>query len=230
MTGALLDLSHRIVDGMVTYPGLPAVSVGTHLGREASRGSYGPGTCFHIGKIEMVANTGTYIDAPFHRFENGTDIAGLPLASIADLPGLVIEIPRGVRAVEEHMLDSVVVSGRAVLICTSWSRHWGTGIYGQGHPFLTAGGARLLVERGAALVGIDSLNIDDTRDGARPAHTQLLEANIPIVEHLTGLAALAGRTFSFFAVPAPVTGIGSFPVRAFALVNRNTTDTGKETN
>ncbi len=228
MSSQLIDLSHTITDGMVTYPGLPPVRVGTYLGREQSRANYAPDTCFHIGEIQMVANTGTYIDAPFHRFDQAADIAGLPLESLANLPGLLFEGPAGGRAINAQMLDPLAVSGRAVLIYTGWSKHWGSAAYADGHPYLSDDAARLLVERGAALVGIDSLNIDDTRDGTRPAHTRLLEAGIPIVEHLTGLSALAARSFRFFAVPAPVCGIDSFPVRAFALVNDDSAEIRKE--
>ncbi len=228
MRARLTDLSHAISDGLITYPGLPAAQVGTFLGRDESESRYAPGTCFHIGRIDMIANTGTYIDAPFHRFDGGVDIAGLPLSRLADLPGELINCTAEGRALEASMIKHLAVSGRAVLFHTGWSRHWGSPAYAQGHPFLTADAARLLVERGAALVGIDSLNIDDTADGRRPAHTQLLEAGIPIVEHLTGLSGLAGRSFRFFAVPAPVCGLGSFPVRAFALLHDNTAGDGGE--
>lgn len=175
---------------------------------------YAAGTAFHIGRIEMVANTGTYLDTPFHRFPGRTDLAGLPLPSVAALPAVVVRA--GARAIGPAELPPDELRGHAVLFDTGWSKHWGTPAYFSGHPFLTAETARALAARGAALVGIDSLNIDDTADGARPVHTCLLDAEIPIVEHLTNLGALPTRGFRFFAVPVKVRGMGTFPVRAFA--------------
>ncbi|MGH7530470.1 MAG: cyclase family protein [Gemmatimonadales bacterium] len=215
----LIDLSHPIESGMITYPDLPAPTISDWLSREQSRERYAAGTTFHIGRIEMVANTGTYIDAPFHRLADGPDIADLALAAVADVPGVVVRAAAAAgRALEPAVFRDVDVRGRAVLVHTGWDRHWRTPAYGSGNPFLTRAAAVLLVERGAALVGIDSLNIDDPADGTRPAHTLLLEAGIPIVEHLTNLAALPEHGFRLFAVPPPVRGLGSFPVRAFALV------------
>lgn len=217
MNTRLVDLSHPISDGLVTYPGLPAPRIAAHMTREASAAHYGPATRFHIGRIDMLANTGTYIDAPFHRFEDGPDIAGLALEQIANLEGLCIEVGQQ-RRIDISLLEGMELGGKAVLFFTNWSRHFGTESYGVGHPFLTGAAAELLVSRGARLVGIDSLNVDDTDDGLRPAHTLLLAAGIPVVEHMRGLAALVGETFRLFAVPAPVQGLGSFPVRAFALL------------
>lgn len=214
----LLDLSHAIHDGLVTYPGLPAPVIRDHLSRADSRSHYSPGTEFQIGRIEMVANTGTYLDAPSHRFADGADLAGLPLARLADLEGVVLRAARGRRVIDAAAFDGLEVRGKAVLVATGWDRHFGTPEYATGHPFLTRDAAELLVARGAALVGIDSLNIDDTADGARPVHTALLRAGIPVVEHLTGLAGLPASGFRFFAVPPKVSGMGTFPVRAFALV------------
>jgi kynurenine formamidase len=215
---SLVDLSHVVTDGMVTYPGLPAPVIRDHLSREASIGRYAPGTEFQIGRIEMVANTGTYVDAPFHRYAGGTDLAGLDLAVLADLPGLVVHA--GGPAIDHDTFATIEPRGRAVLVHTGWDRHWATPTYGAGgHPFLTRAAAEHLVRAGARLVGIDSLNIDDATDGTRPAHTILLGAGIPIVEHLTGLERLPDDGFRFFAVPPRVVGMGSFPVRAFALVH-----------
>lgn len=215
----LIDLSHVITDGMVTYPGLPAPAIRDHLSREASSERYAPGTEFHIGRIDMVANTGTYVDAPFHRYAGGTDLAGLDLAVLADLPGLVARPGGSSPAIDHEVFTTIDPRGRAVLIHTGWDRHWGTDAYGAGgHPFLTRAAAEHLASAGARLVGIDSLNIDDATDGTRPAHTVLLGAGIPIVEHLTALARLPRDGFRFFAVPPKVMGMGSFPVRAFALV------------
>ncbi len=216
---SLIDVSHTIRHGMITYPGLPGPSIGDFLTREASRASYAPGTEFQIGRMELVANTGTYVDAPFHRFPRGKDLADLPLASLANLPGIVIRtLNRGSRAIDRSWFADHPVAGRAVLVHTGWSQHWGTEAYLQGHPFLTEDAVQFLVGAGAALVGIDSLNIDDTADGRRPAHTLLLQNEIPVVEHLTRLAALPDEGFRFFAVPVKVRGMGSFPVRAFGLV------------
>lgn len=206
----LIDLSHRIEAGMTTYPGLPGPVVSDHLSREDSRSHYAAGTDFLIGRIEMVGNTGTYLDTPFHRFDAGFDLAELPLEACADLPGLCVET----------LGEDVEFAGKAVLFHTGWDRYWGTERYGDtDHPYLTEATVERLVEGGAALVGIDSVNIDDTRGDLRPAHTGLLAAGIPVVEHLTGLADLVGAEFRFSAVPPKVSGFGTFPVRAYAVVD-----------
>jgi arylformamidase len=215
----LVDLSHDVEDGMTTYKGLPAPVVCDFLSREASRAIYAAGTEFHIGKIEMVANTGTYLDSPFHRFENGKDLSELPLESLADLDAVVVRHRgRSGRRIGPDELRGLELRGKAVLIHTDWAAHWRTDAYFEGHPFLTADAAALLVERGATLVGIDSYNIDDTDDWSRPAHTALLGAEIPIVEHMRGLERLPERDFRFTAVPVKVKRFGTFPVRAFAAV------------
>jgi arylformamidase len=211
------DLSHVIRDGMVTYPGLPGPEIGDHLTREASRSHYAPGTEFHIGKISMVANTGTYLDTPFHRFADGWGLEDLPLDRVAGVPGLVVD--EAGPEVGPEAFAGRDLAGNAVLVRTGWSRHWGTDRYGDPeHPFLNADAVEELIIAGAALVGIDSVNIDDTRTGERPAHTGLLRAGIPIVEHLTGLDALPVQGFAFFAIPVKVAGMGTFPVRAFAVL------------
>ncbi|MGH2683974.1 MAG: cyclase family protein [Actinomycetota bacterium] len=216
-----VDLSHTITDGMVTYPGIPGPVISDHLTREASRSAYAPGTEFHIAKIELVANTGTYLDAPSHRWADGADLSGLPLERLAGLPLVVVGCDQQANGPETF--DGVDVAGRAVLCRTGWSRHWGTAAYLDGHPYLTGDAAALLVERGAALVGIDSLNIDGTITGERPVHSQLLRAGIPIVEHLTNLDQLDGAgPFELYAVPVKVEGMGTFPVRAFARSVSNT--------
>jgi len=214
----LIDLSHEIEDGMVTYPGLPAPNIRDWLSRDKSTARYAAGTTFQMGMIELLANTGTYIDAPWHRFEQGKDVAGYALEAVADLPGVLVTATVRGRAIEAGAFAGIDARGKAVLVRTGWDRHWRTEQYGKGHPFLTAAAARWLVDAGAALVGIDSLNIDDDTDGTRPAHTALLGSGIPIVEHLCGLGQLPRDGFRFFAVPPKVKGIGSFPVRAFALV------------
>jgi kynurenine formamidase len=167
----------------------------------------------------MVANTGTYIDAPFHRYAEGIDLAGLQMASIANLEGLVIRVDQDMRSIGAELFEGNDLRGKAVLIHTGWDRHWRTAAYFENHPFLTRDASEFLRSGGAALVGIDSLNIDDTSDGSRPAHSILLQAGIPIVEHMCNLDALPGNGFKFFAVPAPVKGMGSFPIRAFAIVD-----------
>ena len=216
----LVDLSHTVEDGCVTYPGLPAPVIGVHLGRAASRPHYAEGTEFQIDTIQMVGNTGTYLDSPFHRYADGSDLAGLDLASVADLDGVLVRaIARADRAVSPEAFDGLDVRGKAVLVHTGWDAHWGTEQYFTGHPFLAAGAVERLVRGGAALVGIDSLNIDDTAGGHRPAHTGLLAAGIPIVEHLCGLEGLPPRGFRLFAAPVKVARFGSFPVRAFAIVD-----------
>jgi len=211
-----LDLSHTVVDGMITYPGLPGPIICDFLSREASRGRYAPGVEFQIGKIEMVANTGTYIDSPFHRYAHGTDLAGLPLESLADLDAVVIQGAGRALGIGPDAFEGHDVSGRAVLVRTGWDVHWGTPRYLSGNPYLTAEAAEYLVKGGAVLVGIDSLNIDNLEDSARPVHSTLLGAEIPIVEHLCGLAPLPDKGFRFSAVPAKVAGFGTWPVRAFA--------------
>jgi arylformamidase len=214
----LIDLSHEIEHGMVTYPGLPAPAISDWLSRAASATRYAPGTTFQIGKIELLANTGTYIDAPFHRYPDGKDIAEFPLEAVADLEGCVVRATEhDRRQLDESLFRGRDLRGKAVLVHTGWDRYWRTERYGTGHPFLTRAAADFVVAAGAALVGIDSLNIDDAADGTRPAHTLLLGAGIPIVEHLCRLGELPDAGFRFFAVPPRVHGMGSFPVRAFAL-------------
>lgn len=220
VTAKFVDVSHTVAHGMITYPGLPAPVISEHLSREASREHYAPGTAFHIGKIAMVANTGTYIDAPFHRFAGREDLAELPLSRLADLEGVVIRVAADYgRAIGESVFMEKDLAGKAVLVHTGWSAKWGTEAYFQGHPFLTREAVAYLVDKQVALVGIDSLNIDDTEDGQRPAHTTLLDNGIPIVEHLTDLENLPDQGFKFFAVPARVKGMGSFPVRAFGIIH-----------
>ncbi|WP_446212685.1 cyclase family protein [Micromonospora sp. IBSANI012] len=218
----LVELSHVITDGMTTLPGWPAPRISEWLTREASRANYAPGTEFQVGRIDMIANTGTYLDTPAHRWAEGVDLTGVPLDRLADLPGLVVRVPAGTRAVDRLLLAPYDVAGRAVLLHTGWSAHFGTDRYGAPDaPYLTGDGARALVEAGAALVGVDSINIDDmspASGGERRAHSALLAAGIPIVEHLTGLDALPPDGFRFTAAPPMVAGMGTFPVRAFAVV------------
>lgn len=212
-----IDLSHTIEHGMTTYPGLPAPVIADQLTREHSRANYAPGTEFQIGKITMVANTGTYLDTPYHRYADGADLAALHLDAVADLPGVVVRITdRTTRAIARSAFERIEVSGKAVLVHTGWDVHWRTDRYFDGHPFLTENAALHLQEQGAALVGIDSLNIDDTADKRRPTHTILLGAGIPIVEHMRGLEQLPASGFRFSAVPVKIKGMGTFPVRAFA--------------
>jgi kynurenine formamidase len=214
----IVDLTHPFGDGTITYPGLPAPELSDHLSREASRERYAPGTEFHIGRITMVGNTGTYLDTPFHRYPDGTDLATTPLERMVELDGLVVD-GTGRPSVDVDLLEGMTVAGRAVLLRTDWSANWGTDAYLSGHPFLTAEGAAWLVERNPALVGIDSLNIDSTGTGERPAHSALLAAGIPVVEHLCRLDHLPADGFRFSAAPAPVARLGTFPVRAYAVLD-----------
>ena len=215
----LVDVSHEIEGGMITYRGLPGPVIRDHWTREASRSHFAPGTEFHIGRIDMVANTGTYVDSPFHRYADGPDLAALPLESLADLPGVVVRATgRAERGIEVSALAGLDVRGKAVLLHTGWDVHWRTDRYFEGHPFLTAAGAEWLARQGAALVGIDSLNIDDTADPRRSAHSILLRASIPIAEHLCHLDRVPDAGFCFFAVPVKVRAFGTFPVRAFAVL------------
>jgi kynurenine formamidase len=262
-----IDLSHTIEDGLVTYKGLPPPVISDFLSRERSHERYAPGTEFQIGRIEMIANTGTYIDSPFHRYADGADLAALELESLSDLEGIVVRhigagegdlevaavkaravkemeayremasaadapaadghfnmtemiiLTRGQRGITVADMANVNIRGKAVLFHTGWDLRWRTEEYANGqHPFVTEEAAEYLAVQGAALVGIDSLNIDDTATGERPAHSILLGHNIPIVEHLCGLRELPQQGFRFFAVPPKVRGFGSFPVRAFAIV------------
>ncbi len=216
-----VDLSHTVEHGMITYRGLPGPVISDFVTREDSEARYAPGVRFHIGRINMVANTGTYIDAPFHRYATGVDLAGLELESIAAVRGVVVRAAaRGDRAIGRDALGSIDVAGRAVLVETAWDAYGHRDEYFEGYPFLTADAAGFLVDGGATVVGIDSLNIDDDQDGQRPVHSALLEAGIPVVEHLCNLGELPDSGFSFFAVPVAVKGMGSFPVRAFAMLDR----------
>ena len=215
----LIDLSHMIEDGMITFKGLPAPVICDFWEREASRTHYDDGSTFQIGRIDMVANTGTYLDSPFHRFADGKDLAGLDLAQLAALEGIVVHQPFAEDlAVDSGAFAGQDIRGKAILIHTGWDRLWRTEPYFENHPFLTEAAAHLLVEGGAVLVGIDSYNIDDTRTRTRPVHTTLLGADIPIVEHMTNLGALPDKGFRFCAVPPKIKGFGTFPVRAFAVV------------
>ncbi|HVQ54004.1 MAG TPA: cyclase family protein [Thermoanaerobaculia bacterium] len=214
----LVDLSHPIEHGMITYPGLPGPVVSDFMGREASRGHYAEGTTFHIARLRMVGNTGTYLDAPFHRFAHGKDVGSLPLERLADLEGVVVDASGRGAGLDAEIFAGRDLAGKAVLVRTGWDAHWRTPRYAEGHPHLTRAAAEFLAGAGPALVGIDSLNIDDTGDGVRPAHTLLLSAGIPIVEHLCNLGGLPPSGFRLHCVPAPFLGLGSFPVRAYAVV------------
>jgi len=220
MTNKLIDLSHTIEHEMITYKGLPAPIICDFLSREDSRKHYSEGTEFSIGKIEMVANTGTYVDSPFHRFADGIDLSELPLESLVDLEGTVIHVQNFGRAITEKAFEGIDVKGKAVLIHTDWARHWRTDQYFEGHPFLTKGAAEFLAKAGAAFVGIDTYNIDDTTDGTRPAHTILLSNKIPICEHMCGLEMLPDTGFRFHAAPVKVKAFGTFPVRAYAVLEK----------
>jgi len=216
----LVELSHTIHHGLVTYPGLPAPEISEHLSREASAARYAPGVTFQIGRISLVANTGTYLDSPWHRYAEGKDLSGLPLEALVDLEGVLLRATgTGRRAIDVLELAPLEVRGKAVLLHTGWDVHFGTPQYAKEAPYLTEAGAAWLVEHGAALVGIDSINIDDAGDAARPAHSRLLAAGIPIVEHLRGLEQLPATGFRFSAAPPRIQGLGSFPVRAYAIVD-----------
>ena len=214
----LIDLSHTIEHGMITYKGIPAPLICDFLSREASRKNYAPGTEFNIGKIDMVANTGTYLDSPFHRYADGDDLAALSLQQLADLDCVVARIDPGMRAIDRLPFSARDVRGKAVLVHTTWSRHWRTDQYFENHPYLTGELAQWLVDAGATLVGIDSYNIDSVHTGERPVHSVLLRNNIPIVEHMTNLASVPESGGRFFAVPPKVKNFGTFPVRAFVSV------------
>jgi kynurenine formamidase len=215
----IIDLSHVIEEGMTTYKGLPGPHLCDFWTREASAANYDDGSTFQIGRIDMVANTGTYLDSPFHRYADGADLADLPLPSLADLPAIVVRRPWEYElATDITHLETLDVAGKAVLVHTGWDRHWRTDAYFGDHPYLTVAAADWLAEHGAALVGIDSCNIDNMHVRARPVHTRLLGANIPICEHMTALGGLPDQGFRFSAVPPKVRGMGTFPVRAYAVL------------
>jgi len=212
-----IDLSHVIYDGLVTYKGLPAPIICDYLSREASRERYAPGTEFQIGKIEMVTNTGTYVDCPFHRYEDGKDLSEVALESFVDIEGIVIRAEkRNGMAIDADAFKDKELRNRAVLVHTGWDQHWATDRYFEGHPFLTEDAAVYLKQCGVKLVGIDSFNIDDVRGGSRPVHSTLLRADIIIAEHLCNLSKVPDEGFTFTAVPPKFKGAGTFPVRAFA--------------
>jgi len=217
MSVQYIDLSHTIFDGLVTYKGLPAPHICDFLSREDSKKFYEEGTSFQIGRIDMVGNTGTYMDCPFHRYEDGRDLSEVELKEIVNIPGVLIN------AEDQTMIDASFfqihdVQGKAVLVYTGWSKHFNTPQYYSEHPFLTKEAAIYLRDAGAVLVGIDSHNIDDTAVKSRPVHSTLLAANIFIVEHMTNLELLLKEEFSFSSVPPKIKGMGTFPVRAFATV------------
>ena len=219
----VIDLSHTIEHGMTTYPGLPAPLICDYLSREASRSRYADGVTFQIGRIDLVANTGTYLDTPFHRYEDGFDLAALPLESVAGLPAFRLSFGGDDgRAVTRERLQRALgrsqVEGAAVLVHTGWDTHWRSEAYGRNNPFLSADACELLLERGVSLVGIDSVNIDQLEDLTRPAHSLLLRRGVPIVEHMTNLGLVPETDARFHAVPPKIAGMGTFPVRAFATV------------
>jgi kynurenine formamidase len=215
----LVDLSHVIEEGMTTYKGLPGPVMCDFWTREGTAASYDDGSTFQIGRIDMVANTGTYVDSPFHRYADGKDLSELPLGSIADMPGIVLRRPyeQGL-ATDASDFSGLDVRGKAVLVHTGWDRHWRTEGYFGEHPYLTGAAADWLAENGALMVGIDSCNIDNMHVRARPVHTRLLGADIPVCEHMTGLGRLPDSGFRFTAAPPKVKGMGTFPVRAYAVV------------
>ena len=218
----IIDLSHTIEDGLITYKGLPAPVICDYLSREQSRNVYEEGTEFQIGKIEMVANTGTYIDCPFHRYEHGKDFAALPAQLFTDIEGITISVPyHQQKAIGASYFTNRKLKNKAVLVHTGWSEHWRTDTYFENHPYLTEEAALFLRDRGVRLVGIDSHNIDDTAKKSRPVHSVLLADEIFIVEHLCNLDQIPSSGFSFTALPPKLKGMGTFPVRAIAKVRHN---------
>ncbi len=214
----LIDVSHKVEEGMQTYKGLPVPIICDYLTREASKAHYEKGTSFQIGVVTLCSNTGTYVDVPFHRYEDGEDLSEISLAKLANLECIKVVIPEGAFEIEMCHVKSVSIQGKAILFQTGWSKHWGTDQYFENHPFVTEEVAVFLRDKGAVLVGIDSYNIDDVSGSARPCHSVLLKAGIPICEHMTRLNYLPNDNFKFFAVPVKMKGMGTFPVRAFALV------------
>jgi kynurenine formamidase len=215
----LVDLSHIIENEMITYQGLPAPRISEFLSREASRQYYDPGTEFQIGRIEMVGNTGTYLDSPFHRFHQGKDLSQVELNRLIDLEGVSVKVPhQKSREIGIQHFTGLKLAGKAVLICTGWSEFWRKEQYHQDHPYLTEEAAEYLKKQQAVLVGIDSYNIDNTSGKARPVHSILLQADILVLEHMTNLSVLPAKNFIFSAIPPRIKGLGSFPVRAYAKI------------
>ena len=216
----LIDLSHTGEHGMITFKGLPAPIICDYLSREDSRSRYEPGTEFQIGKIEMVSNTGTYIDSPFHRYADGKDLSEITLEKLVNLDAVVVRADyRNGIEVGKKFFENIPIKGKAILVNTNWSERWRTDAYFENHSFLTEEAAIFLRDQGATLVGIDSHNIDDTRGRSRPVHSTLLKSEIIIAEHLTNLNQLPDNGFTFTAVPPKMKGVGTFPVRAYATMH-----------
>jgi len=215
---SLIDVSHKVEDGMQTYKGLPVPIICDYLTREASKSHYENGTSFQIGVVTLCSNTGTYVDVPFHRYEEGEDLSEISLAKLANLDCIKIVIPESVQEIEVTHVENIELEGKAILFQTGWSKHWGSDQYFEDHPFVSEKVAVLLRNAGVVFVGIDSYNIDDVSGNARPCHSTLLKAGIPICEHMTGLDQLPVKDFRFFAVPVKMRGMGTFPVRAFGLI------------
>ena len=214
----IFDLSHKLAPGMPAYPGLPAPQFHTFLAHDDAprQNHYAPGTTFQIARYDLGGNTGTYVDAPFHRHRDQADLASIPLAKLANLEGVLIASPAD-GPIEPRIFSEISLRGKAVLLHTNWSTHWGSPNYFRSGPVLTAAACDHLVHASAVLVGIDCANIENMQDPARTAHTILLAADIPIVEHLRGLEQLGNRSFRFFATPPAIQGGTSFPVRAIAV-------------
>lgn len=216
-----IELNHVIRNGMITYKGLPGPSISEYISREESRNHYDPGTEFSISKIDMVGNTGTYIDSPYHRYPDGKDFESILLKDLAHLDGVVIRIPPEIQSIGIELFYEKNIKNKAVLINTGWSNNWGTDQYFNGeHPYITKEAAEYLVKEEVCIVGIDSYNIDDINDRSRPAHSILLKAEIPIIEHMCNLEKLPDSGFWFYAVPERIMGMASLPVRAFAMINK----------
>lgn len=214
----IIELSQTVRHGEVTYPGLPAPEICDFWTREESAKNYQDEESFQIGKITMVANTGTYLDAPFHRYEDGPDLAAIKPESFAELAGICIKAGSSVKAIGREYFEGLDLTGKAVLVCTGWDKHWATEQYAKDSPYLTAGAAEFLIQQKVKLVGIDSINIDDIGINKRPVHSLLLAEGILIIEHMTKLNKLPSAGFTFHAAPAPVEGMGTFPVRAYAVL------------
>ena len=193
----LVDLSHVIEEGMTTFKGFPGPHLCDYWTRDASAAHYDDGSSFQIGRIDMIANTGTYVDSPFHRYADGG------ICPNSRSKARRSRRPRGPQALAAASRPTPPTSpglrsrASAVLVHTGWDLYWRTEAYFDNHPFLTAAAANWLVEQGAAFVSIDSHHIDDTRTRSRPVHGTLLGASIPIGEHLTNLSAVPDTSFRF---------------------------------
>lgn len=218
-----IDLSHSIENGTVTYPGDPPALIELTLDRKLTSKLNGGGTTsgVEINTIKMVSTSGTYIDAPYHVFEDGKKIKDYPIEKLVNLPSIVVKIPENRNYFDVQDISGINVKGKAVLFFSGHDKFFMTPEYGKNAPYLTIELANILVEKGAIFVGIDSPLIDNMEKQSElgiPVHYKLLGADIPICEDLANLELLPTDGFTITALPAKV-ALESFPARVFATVS-----------